>query len=971
MTAAARKTIQQLIAELPAKLQGLATLWMERFHDRDAAAGDRLPDRERDLQNLLRVVVTSDFAARVLLREWGWFETALAAGELSRRPQAGSILQFICDLKANAADEDVIRSRMRRFRNRQLIHILWRSIDGSGSLQESLASLSQLADGLIEAGVACSGELLSERFGAARNSAGQVIPVVVVAMGKLGGHELNFSSDIDLIFLYPEEGETDGPRKLSAQEYFTRLARKIVSLLDEVTADGFVYRVDTRLRPFGDSGPPVSSFASLESYLLQHGRDWERYAYVKARIVSPRDDRGLVRELIGGIVEPFVYRRYLDYGVFESLREMKALISAEVQKRELAANIKLGPGGIREIEFIAQSMQLVRGGGDPHLRGPELQKVLPLLANGKGLAASTVAGLLDAYALLRKLENAIQAIRDRQTHELPRTNVDRQRLVLALHYDSWQALLDDIHTRRQDVARHFAALLFSAQEEPAQSDDLVLTLTTLWDSGATTDQWQTALRQHGFKEPKLLAATIAGFATASIRRQIDATAERRLRRFMPLLMRSLQERQRPNPILERILRVIGQILRRSAYVSLLNENPAVLERLVGLCENSAFLAQEIARYPSLLDELLDPRLLSATAIATGMREDLDQRTNNVDVSDSERQIEILGKFQRGALFRIAVADHSGKLPIMKVSDRLTELAELVLNRALQIAWADLVAIHGAPAFHTADGDRRAGFAVIAYGKLGGMELSYRSDLDLVFLHDSAGSKQHTIGDKPLDNSMFFVRLVRRLTHFLTTQTASGALYEVDTRLRPSGHSGLLVSTVDGFERYQEDNAWTWEHQALLRSRPVAGSSVIAREFERIRSETLRHRVHRGQLLEDVLSMRAKMRRQLDRSNAQQFDLKQGAGGIGDLEFLVQFLVLKNASEHPAVIHYPDNIRQLGTLAATGCLEESAVLRLQEIYKMYRHCLHRLALDEQPPLVSGDRFPVERAFVIQIWDRELV
>ncbi len=969
MTAAAKKTIREMIAELPAELRGIATLWMERFHEQDATAEDRLPEHDRDLDILLRLVATSDFAARVLLRDWHWFQTVLTGGEFYCRPRANTIRQFVDDLKAVAADESVIKSRMRQFRNRQLIHILWRSLDGSGNLQESLASLSQLADGLIEAAVDCSGELLAARFGEARNAVGREIPMVVVAMGKLGGHELNFSSDIDLIFLYREEGVTNGPRTLSAHEYFTRLTRKTVSLLDEVTADGFVYRVDTRLRPFGDSGPPVTSFASLESYLVQHGRGWERYAYVKARVVSPAGDPDIARELMGDIIEPFVYRRYLDYGVFESLRDMRALISAEVQTRELASNIKLGPGGIREIEFIAQSLQLVRGGAERQLRGPELQKVLPLLANGKGLASSTVAGLLNAYEFLRKLENAIQAMHDRQTHTLPQDVVDQKRLVLALNFDSWQALLDELGTQRQEVAGHFAALLFSAADEPAQPD-LVRTLTTLWDTGASADQWQAGLRQHDFKEAKLLAGTIAGFATASMQRPIDATAQRRLGRFMPLLMLMLQERQTPNLILERILRIIGEILRRSAYVSLLNENPAVLGRLVGLCENSAFLAQEIARYPLLLDELLDPRLHSATINATNMREDLDQRTKNIEAFDSERQIEILTQFQRATLFRIAVADHSGNLPVMKVSDRLTELAELVLNRALDIAWADLVTKHGAPKFSTAAGDRRAGFAVIAYGKLGGMELSYRSDLDLVFLHDSAGSKQETVGSNPLDNSMFFSRLVRRLTHFLTAQTASGALYDVDTRLRPSGRSGLLVSTVEGFERYQEDNAWTWEHQALLRSRPVAGSAVIAREFERIRAETLRHRVHREQLLEDVMSMRAKMRKRLDKSSAQQFDLKQGAGGIGDLEFLVQYVVLKNASEQPAVIHYPDNIRQLGTLAATGCLAERDVLRLQEIYQAYRHRLHRLALDEQSPLVSSEDFRGEREFVTQIWEREL-
>jgi len=965
MTAAEEMSMQKVIAVLPAELQDVVLLWTERLHEH----GVELPGREQDLQVLFHLVATSDFAARVLLREWAWLQAALNNGKLSGPPTDAVIREFISSLSSSGANAAIIKSNLRQFRNRQLLHILWRSSEGSGKLRESLTSLSKLADGMIEAAVACSGDLLAPRFGLARNADGQEIPLVVVAMGKLGGHELNFSSDIDLIFLYREEGETDGPRILSAHEYFTRRTRQVVALLDEVTEDGFVYRVDTRLRPFGESGPPVTSFASLESYLLQHGRGWERYAYIKARVVSPPENQAVASELMTEIIEPFVYRRYLDYGVFESLRDMKALISAEVQKRELATNIKLGPGGIREIEFIAQSLQLVRGGGDAALRNTQLQDVLPALASSRGLSSSTVRRLLAAYDFLRRLENAIQAIHDRQTHDVPEDTLDQMRLVLAMNCGSWQALLGELGTRRKEVSRHFADLLFSADEETSQPG-LARAFTTLWDTDAAAEHWQAVFLENGYREAELLAGTIAKFAGASVQRQIDATARRRLGRFLPQLLLQLQDRLAPNLILERILRVTSQILRRSAYVSLLIENPAVLGRLVGLCERSAYLAQEIARYPLLLDELLDPRLHSAKITAANMRDDLDERSKHIDAADSEQQVEVLGQFQRATLFRIAIADHSGNLPIMKVSDRLTDLAEIVLNRALEIAWMDLVNKHGAPTFSTPAGDRRAGFGVIAYGKLGGMELSYRSDLDLVFLHDSSGPKQETDGDNPLDNSMFFSRLVRRLTHFLTAQTASGALYDVDTRLRPSGRSGLLVSTVEGFERYQEDNAWTWEHQALLRSRPVAGSALIAREFERIRSETLRHRVHRDRLLTDVLSMRAKMRKQLDKSTEQQFDLKQGAGGIGDIEFMVQYLVLRNASEQPAVIHYPDNIRQLGTLAAAGCLTEADVIRLQEIYKVYRLCLHRLALDEQPPLVSSEEFTEEREFVGQCWEREL-
>jgi glutamate-ammonia-ligase adenylyltransferase len=662
----------------------------------------------------------------------------------------------------------------------------------------------------------------------------------------------------------------------------------------------------------------VVSFAALELYLLQHGRGWERYAYVKARVISPGASVATIDELRKNLIEPFVYRRYLDYGVFESLRDMKALIAAEVRKRELAANIKLGPGGIREIEFIAQSLQLVRGGSDQQLRCSELQVVLPRLGDGRGLVTTAVSTLLAAYEFLRRMENAIQAIRDQQTHDLPDDPQDRARLLLVMHYADWDTLMADLRSQ-------FAE-----------------SLTALWNSAATAEEWQRLLQQNDYADAGKLAASIVEFANAPVQRQIGATARKRLRHFIPVFLMLLQERNSPHIVCDRVLGVAVQILRRSAYVALLNENPAVLERLVTLCENSAYLAEEIARFPLLLDEMLDPRLYSARITAASMREDLRERLERHGSADSEQQIEILSQFQRATLFRIAVADFSGNLPIMKVSDRLTELAEIVLHHALDVAWADLTGKHGQPCFTGEHGVRTAGIGVVAYGKLGGMELSYRSDLDLVFLHNSSGTGQQTNGDKPLENSMFFGRLVRRLVHF----------------------------SIEGFERYQEDNAWTWEHQALLRSRAVAGDAVVAREFERIRVETLRHRVRRDQLLADVLSMRDKMRKQLDKSSATLFDLKQGQGGLGDIEFLVQYLVLKNADQHPAIIHYPDNIRQLGALGAVGCLDVDDVARLQEAYKAYRLCVHRLVLDDAPPLVSADQFADERRFVRTIWQREM-
>lgn len=961
------KTLLQL-SILPEELHLPVTHWFEHLAGQDecyakqfAALGDKQP-------TLMRLVASSEYAAGVIGREWSWFHAELEQGRF-QAPIDPAELAATADEIGSCVDDKMVRSSLRRLRHQQLVRILWRSISGQDEVWESLKALSSLSDALISASMMYTQRSLKTRFGQVRSADGEEIPLVVLAMGKLGGRELNFSSDIDLIFLYTEDGETSGPRSLSAHEYFTRLSRQVVSLLDEVTEDGFVYRVDTRLRPFGDSGPPVVSFAALENYLLRHGRSWERYAYVKARVISPAAKASDIQELMTDVIEPFVYRQYLDYGVFESLRDMKALIATEVRKRELQDNIKLGPGGIREIEFITQSLQLVRGGGDQKLRTRELREALTRLGQSRGLGRASVSTLLDAYCFLRKLENGIQAIRDQQTHDLPESPEDRARLQLVMGYSSWDALINDLSQHRQHVSEQFAEVAFRSDTGPAEPE-LARTLTTHWNASASAEDWEQVLGSNDFEDAASVSDAIVRFAGNSSLRQIGVTAGKRLARFMCAFLMLLRERRNPGVVCERVLAIISQIVRRSAYVALLNENPAVLERLVGLCDQSDYLASEIARFPLLLDELLDPRLYSAQISSDSMRGDMEERLAQLESDDSERNIEVLAQFQRATLFRIGVADVSGNLPIMKVSDRLTELAEIVLEHALGIAWKDLIERHGKPVYESGDGMRDAGFGVIAYGKLGGMELSYRSDLDLVFLHDSHGSAQETNGEKPLDNSMFFGRLVRRLVHFLTAQTPSGALYEVDTRLRPSGRSGLLVTSIDGFEKYQEDNAWTWEHQALLRSRPVAGSAAVAREFERIRADTLRNRIRRDQLLQDVLLMRAKMRKQLDKSSTSQFDLKQGEGGIGDIEFLVQFLVLKSARHEPALIHYSDNIRQLGTLEAVGCLSPTDVARLQNTYKAYRLATHRLALDGQPPLVSPAEFVAERKFVISVWRREM-
>jgi [glutamine synthetase] adenylyltransferase / [glutamine synthetase]-adenylyl-L-tyrosine phosphorylase len=942
----------QCIAGLPKKLQPGVTLWFERLAEQDATLPDELA------APVSRFVACSEFAAKILLREFRWFmENVASFSNVSDNGDPGDLVEAIATSDANVAE---VQSQLRRFRNRYLLRVLWREVQQQADLNETLRQLSELADWSLDAATQYAEKQLEPRFGRARNAAGELIPLVILGMGKLGGRELNFSSDIDIIFCYSENGETDGNRTLSAQEYFTRLSRQVISLIDDVTVDGFVFRVDTRLRPFGDSGPPVVSFAALESYLLQHGRDWERYAYVKARIVGSQPSAEIKDELYSDLIQPFVYRRYLDYGVFESVREMQDLIAAEVRRRELADNIKLGPGGIREAEFIVQALQLVRGGSEAALQSRELQAVLPLLVSERGISATDAEKIRGAYRYMRRLENFIQAIRDEQTHDLPENDIDRERLCLAMKYDSWEELVRDLDVHRNAISAQFDAIAFRGQSDESPKSP---TFTRLWESRAGVQEWARELNGAA-AEP--LAEKLVAFASSSATQQIDAVSNTRLHRFLPKLLELATESKHPVAALSRTLTVTERILRRSAYLALLNENQQALSRLVDLCARSQYIADQIARYPALLDELLDPRIYSEGVTKDDLADELQQRLAGEKNLDSEAKMQVIAQFQRAAMFRIAVADFNDKLPTMKVSDGLTWLAEVILDEALSVAWADLTERHGVPRYVVDGTAHDAGFGIVGYGKLGGLELSYGSDLDIVFLHNAKGDEQHTDGDKPLDNSMFFGRLVRRLVHFLTTQTGSGELYEIDTRLRPDGRSGLLVSSTEAFERYQEENAWTWEHQALLRARAVAGSSKIASEFERIRQETLKDRVRRDKLRDDVIAMRRKMRKELDHSDASVFDLKHGSGGIGDIEFLVQYLVLKEANAHPDVIFYSDNIRQLDALVATGLLEKEAGEQLQDVYRAYRLHLHHLALDGQKALCDAERFRAERDAVAKIW-----
>ena len=864
-------------------------------------------------------------------------------------------------------DESHAMESLRRWRQRSLVRIAWRDLIGWATLEETLLELSDFADAAIDAASRYARRLLVARYGEPRSATGEIQPLVILAMGKLGGRELNFSSDVDLVMLFPDFGDTDGARPTSNDEFFIRVGQALIRMLETPTQDGFVLRVDMRLRPFGDSGPLVASFASFEDYLPRHGRDWERYAYVKARPVT---EAGRYQELFGAAVRPFVYRRYLDYGVFESLREMKGLIEREVERRELADHVKLGPGGIREIEFIVQAFQLIRGGRDRRLRTSSLFAALAVLESTRTLPQRVVVELRAAYVFLRRLENRLQMVADAQVHQLPIDALTRERITMAMGHPSWDSLREELDEHRSRVNRHFRLVVFGGQE--SSRDGLRIDLSGFWESHFEAAPLVVTLGQAGFVEPQEAARLLMDLRGAASVRRLDEPGRKRLQGLLPALLADVAQApaDSQSAVLRRVLRITEAIGQRSTYFALLHENGPARSRLVELCRHGDFLASQIASHPMLLDELIDARLLSQLPDRATLAEELELRMSHVQEDDPEHQIEALRQFQRAAIFRVAVADLTGRLPVMRVSDRLTEVAELIVEQAMQLAWHQITTQFGTPFCGEGAERREVTICAIGYGKLGGIELSYSSDLDLVFLHDSRGERQETSGPRPIDNQLFFVRLAQRIVHLLTTHSSAGRLYEVDVRLRPSGKGGMLVTNILAFAEYQQKEAWTWEHQALLHARAVAGAPALRASFEAVRMEVLRQYVKHQSLCEEVRSMRERMRKELSSSVCGQFDMKQDAGGVADIEFLAQYWALRWAKDRPPVAMFSDTIRQLESVASADLVPQSTVDVLTGAYRAYRTRSHHLSLAGRPAMVPDSEFVAERAAVTAIWNEAL-
>ncbi len=928
---------------------------------------------EQGLQYWLKVLVCSDYVERQLIHHLEAIAQQWADGLYHRSVEADEMAQMLSQSLQAVNTEQELYKVLRQFRNQQMVRITWRDINGLAPLNEVLSELTELANCTIRQALDWLDRKQQQELGTPLDSAGRVIPLVVIGMGKLGAYELNFSSDVDLIFAFAEHGQTvNGPRSISHNEYFIKLGQRLIKALDQKTADGFVFRVDMRLRPFGQSGPLVVTYGSLEEYYTTHGREWERYALIKARMITGEEaDRQYLRTLL----IPFVYRRYIDFSVFESLREMKSMIAHEVKQKKKEHNVKLGAGGIREIEFLAQAFQLLRGGRDERLQDRQVQKVLVYLGEQNLLPEFVVNELLEAYDFLRRTEHRIQQINDQQTHNLPDTDYTRARIARGMGYADWDSFVQDLNVIRNTVQSHFEQLFQEPQADAGKNiDDEV---QGIWQAGLSDERSAAILNELGYSDGQEIVRLLASFRGSSLYKKMSKEGTSRLDRLMPLVLKAVAQVENSETTFKRIMDVIESICRRSVYMSLLVENPLGLSQLLKLCSGSSWITRLLSRHPALFDELLDPRILYAPLNREHLFAELEQKIQAVPLDDLEQRMDVLRYFKQSHVLRVAAADVASSISLMKVSDHLTWIAEVILYFVLQTAWHDMVSRYGEPQLkdlEKACTDQPpqfgAGFIMLGFGKLGGIELGYSSDLDMVFLFSNAYNGGHTNAEaensREVDNLQFFSRLSLRIMHILQTQTPAGTLYEADMRLRPNGNSGLIVNSFKAFREYELEKAWTWEHQALVRARFVGGDERLEEDYRAIRQEILSIKRDPEILKQEVRDMRKKMREALVKKKTGMFDIKQGFGGIADIEFMVQYLVLKNAAQHPQLLAWTDNIRILETLAETGILSRIAVDELSQCYRQFRARLHQLSLQEVSGVVAKEEFAQQRRKVQQYW-----
>lgn len=943
----------------PPTVQSVMDRYLQQLREKDdddaMALRELLEQDDTFQQQCLRVWAASDHAAGICLQ---------MPGELVECYRAGTLTSDDCDfaeqlqmqlkpLYEETAESglDVLKAKLRNFHKQQILRIIWRDVCALADVRSTCRDVSLLAEAVLDGALALLHHWGVRQWGQPRNAHGKLQEMVVIGMGKLGAGELNLSSDIDLIFAFPETGETlpvNAQDSMSNQAYFLRLGQRLIDVLDTVTRDGFVFRVDMRLRPYGSDGALACSFDAMENYYQVQGRDWERYAMIKARVVAGDRDGGaaLLERL-----RPFVYRRYLDFSAFEALRSLKAQINKQVRRKGMSEDIKLGPGGIREAEFVVQALQLVHGGRERSLQQPSLYAAMEAIRENDYLPEGAVEELSQAYTFLRDLENKLQAYANKQTQALPRSEEARQRIAIAMRHPDWASLTQELDHFRDMVDRHFSAVIQLEEDENINSRHDVEEgeLPALWQQELDERSAVQALTDLGFEDAEQTWRMIVDFRKSRQFFTLPAESRQRFNRFMPVLLATLAREQTPSLGFVRVMKMVSAVARRTAYLVLLIENPGAMQQFVRLCTASPFIADFLSLHPVLLDELLGG--LDEPPGKAELQDELHLQLMRIEEGNFEAQMEFLRYFKQSHTLQVAAAQITGTMTVMKVSDYLTFTAEAILDQVLALSWQHLVRKHGYPV-NSKGQHGEMDFVVIGYGKLGGIELSYISDLDLVFLHDGALDENTCITDsqKAINSREFYTRLAQRVITMLDTHTMSGRLYEVDMRLRPSGESGLLVSSLPAFEKYQREQAWTWEHQALVRARPVAGSRTLTSEFDALRAKVLSTRRDIDQLADDVLKMRKRMRDELTRKAGRKasqppFVIKQGEGGIVDIEFMVQFLVLSRSGEYPELLRWSDNMRILEEVEKYAILPEVDVRRLMDAYLALRSMLHRFALEE--------------------------
>ena len=832
-------------------------------------------------------------------------------------------------LNANAdvaSDEAGLNRILRCLRKRVMLRLVARDLGALADLGEVMMSMTDLAEIAIGFALERHHAWLTDagRYGQPR-SANNGAPqgMLVIAMGKLGGGELNVSSDVDLIFIYPQDGETSGTRSISNHDYFARLGRRLIASLNDMTSDGYVFRVDMRLRPYGESGPLAMSFVMLEEYFVTQGREWERYAWIKSRVIAGSGEEGSV--LMERITQPFVFRKYLDFGAYESMRDLHSQIRQEVSRREMHANIKLGPGGIREIEFIAQVFQLIRGGRNTDLRARPTLVVLGCLREKRQLSDKAAAELSDAYCFLRNLEHRLQYLDDQQIQTLPESLADQSLIATTMGFRDYGDFLRELDNHRRNVTGHFEQI-FAAPQKSQKLD----TLAWLWQEqtkeGAGAEAAAAQLVAMGFSSPERILERLREFRASVRYRQLPQTSKKRVDALIPTLIEVAAKFAAANITLERLLLLLESISRRAAYLALLREYPQALDRVAKLVSASQWASEYLSQHPILLDELLNPADFQNVPDWSRSGTRLTGQLNDIGGSgrdDIEQQMDVLRHFHHAEVFRLLARDVEGLLPLETLSDHLSDLADLILDSVLRLAWSGLRRKHrDAPAF-----------GIVGYGKLGGKELGYASDLDIIFLYD----------DTHPDAPEIYARLCQRVNSWLTSYTSAGLLYETDLRLRPNGGSGLLVSSIDAFDQYQRNQAWVWEHQALTRARFVAGDAHVREAFEHTRKAVLSQRRDFADLACEVLRMRQKM---LDAhpNSTGLFDIKHDRGGIIDVEFVVQYLVLGYACEYPELTNNIGNIGLLKLAGELGLIHAETADRALRAYREFRRVQHRLRLN---------------------------